>query len=159
MKRFLGILLSLVMVCVCLAGCGNEDSEKHGISDLYSLKTEFVGDNSKVSGIVHSQEYDDDIEPADIEIQSEKEPYGLNINVKVEDEEVGKADLFNNAVIDFALIGNLSEIDFVNRDNKDLIAHFSRDEVDSFLKESGYPSIETIGASEENLLDYINKTE
>lgn len=160
MKRFFSILLSLVMVCVCLAGCGNEDNDDHkGISDLYSLKTDYIGDNSKVSAIVHSQEYEDDVEPQDIEIQSEKEPYSLKINVKVEDEEIGKSDLFRNAVIDFALIGNLEEVRFVNSKNKNLIAHFTREYVDYYLKESDYPRLETIGSSEEDLLDFINKSE
>ena len=95
MKRFLSLAVVLIFIAG-LAGCGNERLADD-FSDLYQYKTEYVGDNSKVAGIVNVQTYYKHIKPKEIEIFSEKEPYGLKVWIETE-QAVTEEDLFKNAV-------------------------------------------------------------
>ena len=67
------IFLALVLI---LCGCQNKR-----IDSLYNYKTDFVGDNSKVSHIVSNQDYPKGFQVSAIEILSSKSPYGLKIFV------------------------------------------------------------------------------
>ena len=95
------IFLTLVLI---LCGCQNKK-----VDSLYEYKTDFVGDNSKVSHIVTNQDYPKDFQVDTIEILSSKSPYGLKVFVK-DTNKINREDLFINAIESFALIGNLDRI-------------------------------------------------
>lgn len=150
------IFLALVLI---LCGCQNKR-----IDSLYNYKTDFVGDNSKVSHIVSNQDYPKGFQVSAIEILSSKSPYGLKIFVK-DTTNINREDLFINAIESFALIGNLDRIYYVesgrdfeaekNKELKDKIFIFYRKEIEEILEEKN-TSLEAISKDRESFEDFIN---
>ena len=150
------IFLGLVLV---LCGCQNRR-----IDSLYNYKTDFVGDNSRVSQIVSRQDYPKGFEVGAIEILSSKSPYGLKIFVK-DTSNINREDLFINAIETFALIKNLDRIYYVesgrdfeeekNKELKDKIFIFYRKEIEEILEEKN-TSIEEISKDRESFEDFVN---
>lgn len=155
MKK-LYILLGLVLV---LSGC-----QTKRIDSLYNYKTDFVGDNTRVSQIVSGQDYPKGFEVGAIEILSSKSPYGLKIFVK-DTTGIKREDLFINAIESFALIGNLDRIYYVesgrdfeeekNKELKDKIFIFYRKEIEEILAEKN-TSLEAISKDRESFEDFVN---
>lgn len=154
--KSLYIFLSLILI---LCGCQNKK-----VDSLYKYKTDFVGDNSKVSHIVASQGYPKDLQVDTIEILSSKSPYGLKVFVK-DTTNINREDLFINAIESFALIGNLDRIYYLasdrdletekNKDPKDKIFIFYRKEIEEILKEKN-TNLEEISKDRENFENFIN---
>ena len=154
--KSLYIFLSLVLI---LCGCQNKK-----VDSLYEYKTDFVGDNSKVSHIVTNQDYPKDFQVDTIEILSSKSPYGLKVFVK-DTSNINREDLFINAIESFALIGNLDRIYYLasgrdleaekNKDPKDKIFIFYRKEIEEILKEKN-TSLEEISKDRESFEDFVN---
>lgn len=155
LKKFY-IFLGLVLV---LCGCQNRR-----IDSLYNYKTDFVGDNSKVSQIVSRQDYPKGFEVGAIEILSSKSPYGLKVFVK-DTSNINREDLFINAIETFALIGNLDRIYYLesgrdfeeekNKELKDKIFIFYRKEIEEILEEKN-TSLEEISKDRESFEDFVN---
>ncbi len=96
---------------------------------LYDYKTAYIGDNSKVSHIVGAMQYPTGAKCETIKIQSEKEPYGLTVYLSgagIPDA----ASYQKNALMCFALIGNLEEIKYQNSESGAVLAEFYRDELE-----------------------------
>jgi len=94
------------------------DEDKY-ISQLLKNKTEYVGDNSKVGGIIFLLKFPKNVSYDFFELFTDKEPYGVNINLKTDTEtknlyvgEENRQQFQNNAVIMFSLIGNVEYISF-----------------------------------------------
>lgn len=69
----------LVILCTSfLIGCETKE-EKTLADELYSYKTKYVGDNSKVGGIVSKLEFTKEYSYKSMEILSKEEPYGLKL--------------------------------------------------------------------------------
>ncbi|WP_288961204.1 DUF4825 domain-containing protein [uncultured Peptoniphilus sp.] len=155
MKK-LFIFLSLVLV---LCGCQNKK-----VDSLYTYKTDYVGDNTRVSQIVSRQDYPKGFEVGAIEILSSKSPYGLKVFVK-DTSNINREDLFINAIETFALIGNLDRIYYLesgsnfeeekNKELKDKIFIFYRKEIEEILEEKN-TSIEEISKDRESFEDFVN---
>lgn len=148
------LALALLMSFTMLTACGKKNEEK----GLYSYKTEFVGDNSKVSGIASGIKYPEGYTEDGIKINSKEEPYSLDIylNVKSSDENI---DFFDQAVLTFALIGNVEQINYINKDNNELIDSYKRETVEVVLRENGEKSLKEIGSSQEEIDNYLKNTE
>ncbi len=150
------IFLSLVLV---LCGCQNKK-----VDSLYTYKTDYVGDNTRVSQIVSRQDYPKGFEVGAIEILSSKSPYGLKVFVK-DTSNINREDLFINAIETFALIGNLDRIYYLesgsnfeeekNKELKDKIFIFYRKEIEEILEEKN-TSIEEISKDRESFEDFVN---
>lgn len=150
------IFFALVLI---LCGCQNKR-----IDSLYNYKTDFVGDNSKVSHIVSNQDYPKGFQVGAIEILSSKSPYGLKIFVK-DTTSINREDLFINAIESFALIGNLDRIYYVesgrdfeaekNKELKDKIFIFYRKEIEEILEEKN-TSLEAVSKDRESFEDFVN---
>lgn len=148
--------MALVLI---LCGCQNKR-----IDSLYNYKTDFVGDNSKVSHIISNQDYPKGFQVDAIEILSSKSPYGLKIFVK-DTTNINREDLFINAIESFALIGNLDRIYYVesgrdfeaekNKELKDKIFIFYRKEIEEILEEKN-TSLEAISKDRESFEDFVN---
>ncbi len=96
----------------------------HGVTyntdELWKNRTDFVGDNSKVGGIINNLVYPEGTSVASFSIESEKEPYSVSIHLGVKDGgdlssyfKDYDAIFETNAYILFALVGNLNEVRFV----------------------------------------------
>ena len=150
------IFLSLVLV---LCGCQNKK-----VDSLYTYKTDYVGDNTRVSQIVSRQDYPKGFEVGAIEILSSKSPYGLKVFVK-DTSNINREDLFINAIETFALIGNLDRIYYLesgsdfeeekNKELKDKIFIFYRKEIEEILEEKN-TSIEEISKDRESFEAFVN---
>ncbi|WP_418313316.1 DUF4825 domain-containing protein [Porphyromonas sp.] len=100
---------------------------------MYKFKTPYVGDNTKVIGIVSNLEYPDGLEYSSIEIKSKD----LTLLVKMKQRKnVERDKLFRDAVMTFALIDNLKSLKYVNSITNEIIATFNRDEVNQMLKKN-----------------------
>lgn len=145
MKKLIPIIFALVLI---LSSCNKKEQA------LYDFKTDFVGDNTKVSQIVSRQDYPKNFETGEIKILSEKEPYGLRVYCK-NVEGLEKEELFKYAATTLALIKNLGNLSYVDEEEKEIFS-FSRDEVEEGLQSEG-TSLDKISESRESLENYINK--
>ena len=152
----LHIIFALVLI---LSACQTKRTDS-----LYNYKTNFVGDNSKVSHIISNQDYPKGFEVGAIEILSRKSPYGIKVFVK-DTSNIKREDIFKNAITSFALIKNLDRIyyvesgrDFEEEKNKELndkIFIFYRKEIEEILEEKN-TSLEEISENKENFENFIN---
>ncbi len=145
MKKFIPIIFALLLI---FSSCNKKEKS------LYDFKTDFVGDNTKVSQIVSKEAYPKNFKTGEIKILSEKEPYGLKVFCK-NFEDVEKEDLFKNAATTFALIKNLGNLSYVDADEKEIFS-FSRAEVEEELQKND-TSLDKISESQESLENFINK--
>lgn len=155
MKK-LHIIFALVLI---LSACQTKRTDS-----LYNYKTNFVGDNSKVSHIISNQDYPKGFEVGAIEILSRKSPYGIKVFVK-DTSNIKREDIFKNAITSFALIKNLDRIyyvesgrDFEEEKSKELndkIFIFYRKEIEEILEEKN-TSLEKISENKENFENFIN---
>lgn len=145
MKKFITVIFALVLI---FSSCNKKEKS------LYDFKTDFVGDNTKVSQIVSKETYPKNFEIGEIKILSDKEPYGLKVFCK-NFEDIKKEDLFKNAAITFALIKNLDNLSYVDAKEKEIFS-FTRSEVEKELQKND-TSLDKISESQENLENFINK--
>ena len=116
------VLISIILVSAC-----GKNEEMYEIPDLAQYKTDYVGDVSNVVSIVSGQEYPEGYSYDSIEIQSETEPYGLTVFLKVE-PSVSELDDEWQVYADttFDLIGNLGTLDYKAAGSKEMIASYER---------------------------------
>lgn len=145
MKKFIPLIFALLLI---FSSCNKKEKR------LYDFKTDFVGDNTKVSQIVSKEAYPKNFEIGEIKILSEKEPYGLKVFCK-NFEDIEKEDLFKNAAITFALIKNLDNLSYVDAKEKEIFS-FSRADVEEELQKND-TSLDKISESQESLENFINK--
>ena len=126
MKKKVIAIIMIVVSIMSLPACGRKE-EMYEVPDLSQYKTDYVGDSSKVIKIVSSQDYPEGYAYDSIEIQSESEPYGLTVFLKVE-PSVSKIEdeLQVNTDMTFDLIGNLGTLDYRIADSKEIIASYER---------------------------------
>lgn len=120
MKKLWIILLVLLTV-----SCGRAENES-----ILDYRTEYIGDAARVSHIVDSQKYKGAV-PDGIEIDSEGEPYGLKVNLK-EDGDFSEDNLIKNASVTFALVENMSYVDYIVGEE---VFSFKRSEAEEYLNE------------------------
>ena len=122
MRNCLIILLMLAF----FSGCAGKPA---GSASLYDYKTQYVGDNSKVSHIAGAMQYPEGAACESVKIQSEKEPYGLTVYLS--GTEVSDASAYRkNAMMCFALIDNLDDLKYQSSKSGAILAEFRRDEVE-----------------------------
>ncbi|MDO4490861.1 MAG: DUF4825 domain-containing protein [Lachnospiraceae bacterium] len=126
MKKRVIVSVFAILSIMLVPACGRKD-EIYEVPDLSQYKTDYVGDSSNVIKIVSGQDYPEGYEYDSIEIQSESEPYGLTVFLKVEPSASGSEDeLQVNADITFVLIGNLGTLDYKSADSQEIIASYER---------------------------------
>ena len=145
MKKLIPIIFVILLI---FSSCNKKEKS------LYDFKTDYVGDNSKVSQIVYGQKYHKNFQTGEIKILSEKEPFGLKVFCK-NYEDVKKEDLFKNAATTFALIKNLDNLYYVDESEREIFS-FTRDEVEEKLKIED-TNLDKISKNQENLENFINK--
>lgn len=127
MKRKHLVIVLVVITILSISACGRRNEVIYEVPDLSQYKTDYVGDVSNVVSIVSGQEYPEGYSYDSVEIQSETEPYGLTVFLKVEPSAPELADeLQVHADMTFDLIGNLGTLDYKAADSKETIASYER---------------------------------
>ena len=148
-------IIVLLILCVIFTACGKSQNSN---KNIYDYKTKYVGDNSKVINILSNLKYPKEVNYNSVQIISEKEPYGILVKLNVNSEKVPeKNDFFKNTVVMFALIENLSFVKYTNISDDKIIAEFTRDEIDNYLKAEVNKNTKEIGSNEKEFLKYLNK--
>ena len=148
-------IIILLTVCIIFTACGkSQNSEKN----IYEYKTKYVGDNSKVINILSNLKYPKEVNYNSVQILSEKEPYGILVKLNVNSDKIPeKNDFLKNMAIMFALIENLSFVKYEDVSNNKIIAEFTKDEIDNYLKAEVNKNAKEIGSSEKEFVKYLNK--
>ena len=148
-------IIILLTVCIIFTACGkSQNSEKN----IYEYKTKYVGDNSKVINILSNLKYPKEVNYNSVQILSEKEPYGILVKLNVNSDKIPeKNDFLKNTAIMFALIENLSFVKYVNVSDNKVVAEFTRNEVDSYLKAEVNKNTKEIGRNQKEFVKYLNK--
>lgn len=100
---------------------------------IFSEKTAYVGDNSKVSHILDQQAYPEALVVKHFEILSQAEPYGLHVYLSKTPKDAKQA-LSDNALLTFYLIDNLSKLSYVEDKSEKVIASYERKEMKASLE-------------------------
>lgn len=151
MKKILTMIAAMALIFTC--GCQAKSE------DLVQYKTSYVGDNAKVINIVTHLTYPNDAKYSHIQIHSEKEPYALDVFLKTNDACITDKELFNQAVLTFSLIDNLSHLNFIDEKTNETMVHFDRDDVDFELKKNGIKNTKELSESQDDLINFIQDHE
>ncbi|WP_256464900.1 MULTISPECIES: DUF4825 domain-containing protein [Bacillales] len=114
-------LVAIVVLVVALVT--NLITTKSGddplVSQFLKNKTEYVGNNSKVGGIIFLLTFPKNIDYDYFELSTDSEPFAITVNLQTDTEtrnfysdEANQQQFEVNAIIMFALIGNVEYINF-----------------------------------------------
>ena len=148
-------IIILLTVCIIFTACGkSQNSEKN----IYEYKTKYVGDNSKVINILSNLKYPKEISYNSVQILSEKEPYGILVKLNIDSGKIPeKNEFLKNSAVLFALIENLSFVKYTNISDDKIIAEFTRDEIDNYLKAEVNKNTKEIGMNKNEFVKYLNE--
>jgi len=150
----LKIIISLI-VCVIFTACGKSQNSN---KNIYEYKTKYVGDNSKVINILSNLKYPKETSYNSVQILSEKEPYGILVKLNTNSGKISeKNDFLKNTVVMFALIENLSFVKYTDVSDDKIIAEFTRDEIDNYLKAEVNKNTKEIGMNKKEFIKYLNE--
>lgn len=131
-------MIAIILLGVILLTSQKESEEKDYIDELYSYKSQYIGDASNISNLVNKlplSKYKDE----GIELQTETEPYGLNMSYTIKgkngDELVKlENDIYSNSAVLFSLISNLGYVQYeVEIGNDKIVLKHSREEISQRL--------------------------
>ena len=148
-------IIVLLILCVIFTACGkSQNSEKN----IYEYKTKYVGDNSKVINILSNLKYPKETSYNSVQILSEKEPYGILVKLNINSGKIPeKNEFLKKTAIMFALIENLSFVKYVNVSDNKVVAEFTRNEVDNYLKAEVNKNTKEIGMNKKEFVKYLNE--
>ena len=148
-------IIVLLILCVIFTACGKSQNSN---KNIYGYKTKYVGDNSKVINILSNLKYPKETSYNSVQILSEKEPYEILVKLNINSGKIPeKNDFLKNTVVMFALIENLSFVKYTNVSDDKIIAEFTRDEIDNYLKAEVNKNTKEIGSNEKEFVKYLNK--
>ena len=148
-------IIILLTVCIIFTACGkSQNSEKN----IYEYKTKYVGDNSKVINILSNLKYPKETSYNSVQILSEKEPYGILVKLNINSGKIPeKNEFLKNSAVLFALIENLSFVKYTDVSDDKIIAEFTRDEIDNYLKAEVNKNTKEIGMNKNEFVKYLNE--
>lgn len=153
-NKKLKIIISLI-VCVIFTACGKSQNSN---KNIYEYKTKYVGDNSKVINILSNLKYPKETSYNSVQILSEKEPYGILVKLNINSRKIPeKNEFLKNSAVLFALIENLSFVKYEDVSNNKIIAEFTRDEIDNYLKTEVNKNTKEIGMNKNEFVKYLNE--
>ena len=148
-------IVALLILCVIFTACGKSQNSN---KNTYEYKTKYVGDNSKVMNILSNLKYPKETSYNSVQILSEKEPYGVLVKLNINSGKIPeKNEFLKNSGVLFALIENLSFVKYIDVSDDKIIAEFTRDEIDNYLKAEVNKNTKEIGSSEKEFVKYLNK--
>lgn len=148
-------IIALLILCVIFTACGKSQNSN---KNTYEYKTKYVGDNSKVMNILSNLKYPKETSYNSVQILSEKQPYGVLVKLNINSGKIPeKNEFLKNSGVLFALIENLLFVKYEDISNNKIIAEFTRDEIDNYLKAEMNKNTKEIGSSEKEFVKYLNK--
>ncbi len=112
---------------------GKEKTYVYATEKLWQNRTDYLGDNAKVGAILNNLPFPAGISLDGFSLQTEKEPYSLQLKLKSEGE-LGlyelKQDAYvyaKNAEVLIDLIGNLTRVDYLNSKDDSVLVSFVAD--------------------------------
>lgn len=156
-RKKAAFVMALILITSLLSACNSE--EKSLAENLYSYKTSFVGDSSKVGNIVNKLPFPNDYAVNTIEIISGEEPYGLKIYFDSTAKDASIKDFDKDSAILFSLIDNLSYITYAYTINdKDIsIGTIYKEEIDEITKQDFDMTTTEIGSNYDNFNILVEK--
>lgn len=165
------ILVLSMLTSTFLIGCDKKEEEN--LTDkLYKNKTEFIGNNSKVSAIAGSLEYPKGYEYESIEIYSKDEENGTGLNqltIMFKEDKTRKnwadeTEFMSQSAILFSLIDNLDMVVYTTQDGETntAFAGSERGNADSFTTSVLGMKTEELGSSKskfKKLVEYYKNYE
>lgn len=164
-KRPSFLIIAVAATIVVAVGVGimsnprAEKSEWESKAQSYlGYRTEYVGDASKVGGIIRMLPFPKDVSYDHFELQTASEPYGITIHLKTAEGMVDTAMVSDhmryqkNSLLLFSLIGNLGEIVYRLSDGSESnTILFARAWADNIMKTEVWKASESQGEYEEFL--------
>lgn len=147
-KRWFAVVCITVLL-FCITGCDQLSAAKNKAEDLYASKVEYLGDNSAVSQLIEKTGLGN-ITNYTIELKTEKEPYGLIINVKEMDGTFAENDFSATAV---ELLGLIKNLDYVEITNGQDSYTLTEAEASAMINEN----VKMLGESQEKLKSIIDQ--
>jgi len=136
------VLIAVSAVCVGLAANPRNNSRALDsfTANLLQYRTEYIGDNSKVGGIINTLEYPDKITYDSFALHTESPPLAVTVNLDTDAQTrnfytgaLHEGPFRKNAILMFSLIHNVEYITFVLDDGTNPYAmQFTRDMADHF---------------------------
>ncbi len=136
-------LAAVLAVCIGLAANpqNNEKPQDSAAEALLKHRTEYVGDNSKVGGIIMALEYPDKVTYNSFELETDGPPLAVTVNLDTDTETrnfytgaLNEGPFRKNAILMFSLIHNADYITFVLDDGANPYSiQFTRDAADMFV--------------------------
>jgi beta-lactamase regulating signal transducer with metallopeptidase domain len=165
-----GVIITALLMVVLTTNTGDAQVTAPAIYSGFNLenlmknKTLYVGNNSKVVGLIDSIPLPNGFKRETIELQTSSKPYGLTINLNMKDSSNAMANgvlssLYNDSVLLFSLIDNVDIIEYKLSDktgNYDAAAYtftHTRDNVQEFMGED----VRLYSDNTESLKKLINK--
>ena len=148
-------IITILILCVIFTACGKSQNSN---KNTYEYKTKYVGDNSKVMNILSNLKYPKETSYNSVQILSEKEPYGIFVKLNINSGKIPeKNEFLKNSAVLFALIENLSFAKYEDVLNNKIIAEFTRDEIDNYLKAEVNKNTKEIGMNKKEFVKYLNE--
>ncbi len=144
MKHTLKIALSTLLF---LSAC------KANHTNLYSYKTNDLTDETSVKKLVNQLAFPQDASLNNFTLDTIDDNHTLIVTLKT-NVVLTDADLEEAATLTFALLDDLDLLEY-HEENSDVIAVFTRSDIDYRLKANGYLDTKEIGSSEENFNKFI----
>lgn len=140
-----------VLMVVALTGCGGAPEVSEGRSraeSLWSSRTPYVGDNSRVAALVR------EVGPApegsySISLESAKPPYTLTIQMEHLDKPFADTDFSEQATLLLGLVDNLDEVSVTSGEHAYSLT------ADAASGELGY-DVKELGRDQRRLTAYLD---
>lgn len=135
-------LVAVLAVIIGLAANPRNRNRDNFPASLLKQRTEYVGDNSKVGGIITTLEYPENVEYASFELHTSAPPFSVTVNLNTDTEtrnfyamDLNEGPFLKNAMVMFSLIHNVENIRFVLNDGIDPHSiEITRDEAESLVQ-------------------------
>jgi Domain of unknown function (DUF4825) len=145
------LVMGALAVAVMLGGCATSSSEQSDptrAQSLWSARTDFVGDNSRMVALVHETGFG----PAGtfrLSLQTRQAPYGLTVAFDSLDKPFGDVDFSSNATLMLGLVANLDKVSVTSDDQSYSLTASDASEALGF-------DVKELGRDETKLAEYLD---
>ena len=159
------VVVAVIAMSIALMSNQKVRGKETNAQKLYTNKTQYVGNNSKVGSIINALSFPDKFIGHGFELQTSKAPYGITMKFTTDTETLNfyknsanQMILMKNAAIMFSLVNNVGTITVHLSDgsNEYDILH-TRENIDAFLGKDVREYAKTQDAFSRFLLDSTSK--
>ena len=146
------VATGVLVIAVTLGGCAAPDSEQsdppNRAQSLWSARTEFVGDNSRVAALANQAGFG----PAgtySLSLQTQQAPYAITVTFDSLDKPFDNVDFSSDATLMLGLVANLDKVSVTSDD------HFYSLTASDASKVLGF-DVKELGRDEGKLAEYLD---